>query len=77
MTTSEDFRVYSAAGFGAALRHFRHEAGLTQAQLAEIAGVPRTYLVELEGGATTEHTRRLVGLLKALGVRMVVTKADW
>jgi transcriptional regulator with XRE-family HTH domain len=78
MTTSPlEFRVYDAEGFGGAVRHFREEAGLTQAQLAEMIGVPRTYVVELEGGATTEQARRVVALLKAVGARVVVTKADW
>lgn len=77
MRTSEQFRIYSADGIGQALRHYREEAGLTQAQLAETTGVPREYLISLEGGNMTEQTRRLVSLLKALGARLVVTKADW
>ena len=77
MSTPPEFRVYNAEGLGQAIRHFREEAGLTQAELAEQVGVHRSYLAEMEAGKVTEHTRRLVGLLKALGVRMVIRQADW
>lgn len=75
--TSAGFRVYDAAGLGAALRHQRERAGLTQAQLAEAAGIPRTYLVRLENGEMTAQTERLVTLLRLLGARITVDRADW
>ena len=79
--SSEDespvFRVYTPHSLGAAIRHYRQEAGLTQAQLAELVGLNRTYLSDLEGGSETEHLRRLLRVLKQLGVRMTLQKADW
>lgn len=77
MSTNEEFRVYNAEALGQAVRHFRERAGLTQAELARQVGIHRSYLAELEGGKVTEQTERLVALLKALGVRIVVGKADW
>lgn len=71
------FRVYTPDSLGAAIRHYRHEAGLTQAQLAELVGLNRTYLSDLEGGSETEQLRRLLRVLKQLGVRMTLQKADW
>lgn len=71
------FRVYSAASLGAAIKHYRHEAGLTQADLAERAGLNRTYLSELEQGRETEQVKRILRVLKRLGVRMTLEKADW
>ncbi len=59
------------------MRHYRTEAGLTQAQLAEKAGIQRSYLSELEGGKETEQVKRLFGVLRQLGVRMTLDKADW
>ncbi len=59
------------------MRHYRTEAGLTQAQLAEKAGIQRSYLSELESGKETEHVKRLFGVLRQLGVRMTLDKADW
>ena len=59
------------------MRHYRTEAGLTQAQLAEKAGIQRSYLSELEGGKETEQVKRLFGVLRQLGVRLTLDKADW
>ena len=59
------------------MRHYRTEAGLTQAQLAEKAGIQRSYLSELESGKATEQVKRLFGVLRQLGVRMTLDKADW
>lgn len=71
------FRVYTPASLGAALRHYRRQAGLSQAELAERAGLNRTYLSALEQGRETEQVKRILRLLKQLGVRMTLEKADW
>jgi transcriptional regulator with XRE-family HTH domain len=71
------FRVYTPASLGAALRHYRQEAGLSQAELAERTGLNRTYLSALEQGRKTEQVKRILRLLKQLGVRMTLEKADW
>ncbi len=71
------YRIYSAASLGDALRHYRAEAGLTQAQLAEATGLQRSYLSELECGKETEQLTRILRLLRHLGVRMTLDKADW
>lgn len=77
MDTPAVHRVYNAEGLGRALRQLREEAGLTQAELAEVAGIPRLYIVKLENGDVTEQVVRLVALLKLLGSRIVITKANW
>ncbi len=71
------FRLYSAASIGPAIRRYRKEAGLTQGQLAELAGLNRTYLAELEQGKETAQVRRILHVLKLLGVRATLQKADW
>ena len=71
------FRIYTSASLGNAIRHFRTEAGLTQAELAEQAGLHRSYLSELENGKETEQVRRILGVLRQLDVRMTLDKADW
>jgi transcriptional regulator with XRE-family HTH domain len=71
------FRIYTPASLGDAIRHYRQEAGLTQAQLADMAGLHRPYLAGLEGGKETEQLTRLFRVLRQLGVRMTVEKADW
>jgi transcriptional regulator with XRE-family HTH domain len=72
-----EFRVYAPASLGAAVRHYREQAGLTQAELADQTGLGRSYLSELENGAETEQLRRIFRVLKRLGVRMTLQKADW
>jgi len=71
------FRIYTPAALGAALRHYRRQAGLSQAELAERTGLHRTYVSDLERGKETEHVKRLLRLFKDLGVRMTLEKADW
>jgi len=71
------FRIYTPSSLGEAIRHYRREAGLTQAQLAEMAGLQRSYLSELESGKETEQVKRLLRVLRQLGVRMTLDKADW
>jgi len=71
------FRIYTAASLGAAIKHYREEAGLSQAELAARSGLNRTYLSDLERGKETEQLRRLLRVLRQLGVRMTLQKADW
>ena len=71
------FRIYTASSLGAAIKHYRQEARLSQGELAARSGLNRTYLSELEGGKETEQLRRLIRVLRQLGVRMTVQKADW
>lgn len=76
-TSGSNFRIYSPASLGLALRHYRREAGLSQAELAELTGLNRTYLSALERGKETAQVKRLLRVLKQLGVRVTLEKADW
>jgi ribosome-binding protein aMBF1 (putative translation factor) len=71
------FRLYTAASVGPAIRSYREQAGLTQEQLADMAGLNRSYLSDLEQGKETEQMRRILRVLKLLGVRATLQKADW
>jgi transcriptional regulator with XRE-family HTH domain len=71
------FRIYSAGSIGAAIRHYRQQAGFSQAELADQVGLNRTYLADLERGEETEQVRRILRILRRLGVRMVIEKAEW
>lgn len=71
------FRIYTPASLGDAIRHYRTAAGLTQAQLAERAGLQRSYLSELENGKETEQLKRILRTLRQLGVRMTLDEAEW
>lgn len=75
--SGRSFRVYAPESIGAAIRYFRDAAGLSQAELAEQAGVHRSYLSQLEQGHETEHLRQIFRVLRQLGVRITLEKADW
>jgi transcriptional regulator with XRE-family HTH domain len=76
-SVDQPFRLYTAASMGPAIRHYRTEAGLTQADLADAVGISVTYLSRLENGLETEQLRRIVAILKQLDVRMTLQHADW
>ena len=71
------YRVYTPESLGAAIRHYRKQADLSQAELAELAGLHRTYLSGLESGKETEQLRRILRVLRRLGVRMTLERTDW
>lgn len=76
-TPDQPFRLYTAASIGPAIRKYREDACLTQAELAERAGINRTYLSNFEQGKETEQLRRTIRILKLLGVRATLQRADW
>lgn len=73
----ETFRIYSPDSLGAAIKHYRARAGLSQVELAERCGIHRSYLSALEQGRETEQLRRLFRVFRELGLRMSVQEADW
>jgi HTH-type transcriptional regulator / antitoxin HipB len=73
----QPFRIYTAASVGQAIRHYRMQAGLTQAELADQVGITRSYLSRLEKGQETEQLRRVIVLLRRLGVRATLQHEDW
>jgi HTH-type transcriptional regulator/antitoxin HipB len=75
--THSPYRVYTPEALGAAIRHYRKGAGLSQADLAELVGLNRTYLSNLESGRETEQIRRILRVLRQLGVRVTLDKVDW
>lgn len=78
-TTSQEqpFRIHTTASLGHAIRHYRQQAGLTQEELASQVGIDRSYLSRLEKGQETEQLRRVIVLLRRLGVRATLQHADW
>ncbi len=70
------YKIYTPQSLGTAIRHYRKEAGLTQADLADQAGLNRTYLSNLESGKETEMLRRILRVLRQLGVGMTLEKED-
>lgn len=73
---TQAFRIRHARDLGAAVKYFRTQTGLTQAELAERTGLHRSYLAALEVGHSTEAVERLMSLLGELGVRLTAWRED-
>jgi transcriptional regulator with XRE-family HTH domain len=55
--------------FGKALRKFRNAAGISQEALADLAGIHRTYVGDVERGERNLSLLNMVRLASALNVR--------
>ncbi|MEX0835475.1 MAG: helix-turn-helix transcriptional regulator [Nitriliruptor sp.] len=66
------YSVRSATDLGAAIQDARREAGLTQLELAERAGVSRPYLAHVERGRSSRLLELLLDLLRVLDLELVV-----
>ena len=60
--------IQTSKAFGSAVRRARNEQGLTQAELAQRAGVGRPWLSELETGKRTVELGRALSVVSALGL---------
>jgi transcriptional regulator with XRE-family HTH domain len=58
------------AGMGEKIRVLRHEAGLVQAQLAQMVGVSRASITNIEAGTQAPPPYRLARIAEALHVRV-------
>ena len=65
-----------AASLGRVIANARRKSSLSQADLADAAGITRQYLSQLENGHSTEHTERLLRVLRRLGLELTVTEGD-
>jgi transcriptional regulator with XRE-family HTH domain len=59
--------------WGASLRKARRRAGLTQRQLAELAGVPQSTVARIEAGTHLPRIDTLDQLLRATGMQLEVS----
>jgi transcriptional regulator with XRE-family HTH domain len=58
--------------FGSAIVRAREAHGLSQYDVAQLAGIDRYYLGSLERGKQTKHLQRLGAVLDVLGLEVVV-----
>jgi y4mF family transcriptional regulator len=58
------------AGIGRVVRFHRKVAGLTQQELADLAGVGTVFVREVEKGKRTVRLSTLLRVLEALGIRL-------
>ena len=69
---SDEYQVQVVQDLGAALRHFRTERSVTQAQAAEMEGIGQPYLSKLESGGFGSSVSHALRLLRLLGCEVVV-----
>jgi DNA-binding XRE family transcriptional regulator len=67
-----EYLVITARDLGAALRHFRTAAGMTQASAAEAMGIGQPYLSSLEGGKFGSSLTHALRLLRLVGCEVIV-----
>ena len=60
---------------GASLADYRRRAGLTQAELADMCGIHRSYLSDLERGSVASQVERLFRVVRQLGLEVRIRKA--
>ena len=68
----DEYLVITARDLGAALKHFRTEAGVTQADAAEAMGIGQSYLSSLEGGKFGSSLAHALRLLRFVGCEAIV-----
>lgn len=72
-TTNSD-SVRSAADIGRRVREARRAMGMTQQRFADVAGVGRRFLVELERGKPSLEIGRVLAVCQAAGLRLAFAK---
>jgi predicted transcriptional regulator len=68
----DEYMVITARDMGAALKHFRTEAGVTQVDAAEAMGIGQPYLSSLEGGKFGSSLTHALRLLRFVGCEVIV-----
>lgn len=64
--------IRSGRDLGRAVELLRRELGLTQTELADLAGVTQSSLSRLEGSRNLEYVDRIVHVLRLLGASVEV-----
>ncbi|HSY15196.1 MAG TPA: helix-turn-helix domain-containing protein [Jatrophihabitantaceae bacterium] len=72
MTDKRWAQVLTPTDLGAFLANLRAERDLTQQELADLLGVSRRYIYEIEAGKPGLYTDRLFALLRLLGARLTI-----
>jgi transcriptional regulator with XRE-family HTH domain len=68
----DEYLVTTARDLGAALKHFRTAAEITQADAAEATGIGQPYLSSLEGGKFGSSLTHSLRLLRFVGCEVIV-----
>ncbi len=67
-----EYLVFTARDLGAAMKHFRTVAGVTQTDAADAMGIGQPYLSSLEAGRFGSSLTHALRLLRFAGCEVVV-----
>lgn len=67
-----EYTIRGPQSFGMALHEFRMRRGMTQAELANNSGLHRSYLSDLERGASTVAMRNFLMACRELDLEIVI-----
>lgn len=70
ITVISEVNSMKPADIAKTVRYFRKESGLTQQQLAELAGVGKTVLFDIEKGKESVQLNTLLKVLEALNIQI-------
>jgi HTH-type transcriptional regulator/antitoxin HipB len=68
----DEYLVTTPRDLGAALKHFRAAAGVTQLDAAEAVGIGQPYLSSLEAGKFGSSLMHVLRLLRFVGCEIIV-----
>lgn len=66
--------IYDQKSLGEAIRKTRKQSGVTQKELALVAGTGLRFLGELENGKPTCHVGKVFEVLRSLGLKIKVER---
>jgi transcriptional regulator with XRE-family HTH domain len=72
----DEYLVIAARDLGAALKHFRTAARVTQEDAAEAMGIGQPYLSSLEGGKFGSSLTHALRLLRFVGCEVIVRRRE-
>lgn len=73
-TTKNNDTIRSVTDIGRRVREARQAMGMTQQRFADVAGVGRRFLVELEKGKPSLEIGRVLAVCQAAGLKIAFTK---
>lgn len=68
--------IKTTQGLGQLMRQARKSQGLTQEQLASVAGVGRRFVLDLESGKETCHLGKSLRVLTMLGLELYLKQKE-
>jgi HTH-type transcriptional regulator/antitoxin HipB len=74
MKLAEPDKLTSSAQLGKLVRQIRKEQGLTQLDLAGLAGLSNRFIIDLERGKATLQIQKVFDVLVLLGVELTAKR---